>query len=129
MMAVNNIELKNSIKDVLETAGFHSYDLVKFRRGFMFLDDSDASGALDFIANEFKKTSDYGILIFPNGFGDWEPIKQAAENYSRMLNQCSIPAEVLLYEHPWNFAAYVFVPFDSPKRSSVDCFQQSQTLI
>ena len=107
---MTKFELQNTVSGVLEAANFESFIGPLTRRGFLILGSGADGQCMAFIEKTFGKAPEEGVIIYPCGFGDWEPMKKEAEKYAKTLREQNFPAELLLIEHKWNFAAYVYVP-------------------
>lgn len=110
---MTKVELHNIVAGVLEAANFESFIGPLTRRGFLLLNPGADGQCRTFIEQKFGKPAEEGVIIYPCGFGDWEPMKSEAEKYAQTLREQNFPAELLLIEHEWNFAAYVYVPISA----------------
>jgi hypothetical protein len=93
----------------LEAAHFESFIGPLTRRGFMVLEEERDAQCLSYIEQRFGKPVRDGVVLFPCGFGDWGPMKEAAKGYVKALKQQGMTAELLLIQRPWDFAAYVYI--------------------
>ena len=90
-------------------------------RGFIILDTLKDSMVYEFVWQQFKKSPNQGIVVYPAGFGNIAPFEQEeaiveGKRYVEALKKMGLDSKLLVNSEGLNditsFAVYVYVPFE-----------------
>ena len=102
--------LRERAVKALELAGLDSFIGPLTRCGYLVLEEATCLPNFDFIEEHFHKPARQGVVLYPCGFGDFESMKAAAEQYVQALAEQGLYADLLLCEDPIFYTVFVFVP-------------------